>query len=244
MKLDGHPVETRGWHVSAKLCRLLETLAGQAGVQVPDSLTGSGKQNSSYTTASQGERACRIYAVSFRKVFVKSGSPVAWPRVSISNVLPSLDKREPGPCPDVPKHYLCLRFPFFPRSPCNSELSVILWVVLIVHLVQELQPQICFPPERSETEVSDGSYTWGIKGKNAYYFKEQFDYLNKNGLLLKAAVDVLCPGIGLEASTVNFNTLTSWYIQEEGEIHGVDSSAYPKYLWGKAMISLVGVEYF
>lgn len=133
---------------------------------------------------------------------------------------------------------------FFPRSPCNSELSVILWVVLIVHLVQELRPQICFPPERSETEVSDGSYTWGIKGKNAYYFKEQFDYLNKNGLLLKAAVDVLCPEIGLEASTVNFNMLTPWYIQEEGEIHGVDSSAYPKYLWGKAMISLVGVEYF
>ena len=113
MKLDGHPVETRGWHISAKLCRLLESLEGQAGVQVPDSFTGSRKQNSPYTTASPGEQACHICAVPFRKVFVKSGSPVARPRVSISNVLPSLDKREPGPYPDVPKHYLCLRFPFF-----------------------------------------------------------------------------------------------------------------------------------
>lgn len=77
MKLDGHPVETRGWHAPAKLCRLLETLAEQAGVQVPDGLTGSGKQNSSYTTASHGEQAHRICAVPFRKVFVKSSSPVA-----------------------------------------------------------------------------------------------------------------------------------------------------------------------
>lgn len=77
MKLDGHPVETRGWHASAKLCRLLETLAGQAGVQVPHSVTGSGKQNSSYTSASQGAQACCICAVPLRKVFVKSGSPVA-----------------------------------------------------------------------------------------------------------------------------------------------------------------------
>lgn len=230
MKLDGHPVETRGWHASAKLCRLLETLAGQAGVQVPDSLTGSGKQNSSYTTASQGEQACCICAVPFRKVFVKSGSTVAWPSVSISNVLSSPDKRESRPCPDVPKHYLCLHFPFFLRSPCNSELLVILWVVLIVHLVQELQPQICFPPERSETEVSDGSYAWGIKGKNAYYFKEQFDYLNKNGLSLNATVDALELGW---RPALWILTRYPPDIQEEGEIHGVDSSACSKYLWGK-----------